>query len=87
MGNDLTVFTNNDFGEIRTCTIAGEPWFVGKDVATILGYSNHRKAIGDHVDEEDKTDGVTIRDSIGREQNPIFINESGLYSLILGKGE
>lgn len=83
MGNDLTVFTNNDFGEIRTCTIAGEPWFVGKDVATILGYSNHRKAIGDHVDEEDKTDGVTIRDSIGREQNPIFINESGLYALIL----
>lgn len=64
-------------------TINGEPWFVGKDVAEILGYSNSRKAIGDHVDDEDKTDGVTIRDSIGRVQNPIIINESGLYSLIL----
>lgn len=61
----------------------GEPWFVGKDVAVILGYSNPRKAIIDHVDDEDKTDGVTIRDSIGRKQNPIVINESGLYSLIL----
>lgn len=47
------------------------------------GYSNPRKALADHVDAEDKTDGVTIRDSIGREQNPILINESGLYSLIL----
>lgn len=83
MKNNLTTFTNAEFGEIRTCTIHGEPWFVGKDIATILGYSNPRKAIGDHVDEEDKTDGVTIRDPIGREQNPIFINESGLYSLIL----
>lgn len=60
-----------------------EPWFVGKDVATILGYTNPRKALIDHVDDEDKTDGVTIRDSIGREQNPIVINEAGLYSLIL----
>ena len=49
----------------------------------ILGYSNPRKALADHVDEDDKTDGVTIRDSIGREQNPVCINESGLYSLIL----
>ena len=48
-----------------------------------MGYANHRKAIIDHVDEEDKNDGVTIRDSIGREQKPILINESGLYSLIL----
>lgn len=84
MKNNMTTFTNAEFGEIRTCTIHGDPWFVGKDVATILGYSNPRKAISDHVDEEDKTDGVTIRDSIGREQNPIFINESGLYSLIIG---
>lgn len=61
----------------------GDPWFVGKDVATILGYTNPRKALIDHVDDEDKTDGVTIRDSIGREQNPTVINESGLYSLIL----
>ena len=57
--------------------------FVGKDVATALGYSNSRKALLDHVDNEDKTDGVTIRDAIGRNQKAVFINESGLYSLIL----
>ena len=57
--------------------------FVGKDVATALGYSNSRKALLDHVDDEDKTDGVTIRDAIGRNQKAVFINESGLYSLIL----
>ena len=61
----------------------GEPWFVGKDVARRLGYINHRKALRDHVDEEDRKDGVTIRDSIGRDQEATFINESGLYSLIL----
>ncbi|OZG48876.1 BRO family protein [Pseudoscardovia suis] len=61
----------------------GEPWFVAKDVCAILGYSNPRKAVIDHVDDEDKTDGVTIRDSIGRQQNPIVINESGLYGLVL----
>ena len=81
--NELTVFNNEEFGEIRTITIDGEPWFVGKDVAEILGYSNPRKAMIDHVDAEDKTDGVTIRDSIGRKQKPILINESGLYSLII----
>ena len=57
--------------------------FVGKDVATALGYSNSRKALLDHVDNEDKTDGVTIRDAIGRNQKAVFINESGLYALIL----
>lgn len=79
----LIVYKNDEFGTVRTLTIDGEPYFVGKDVAEILGYSNTRKALIDHVDEEDKTDGVTIRDAIGREQNPIIINESGLYSLIL----
>ena len=69
--------------EVRTLTIDDEPWFVGKDVADILGYANSRKAIFDHVDDDDKTDGVTIRDAMGRNQNPIIINESGLYSLIL----
>ena len=59
------------------------PYFIGKDVADILGYSNSRKAIMDHIDDEDKKDGVTIRDTIGREQNPVCINESGLYSLII----
>lgn len=81
--NEVQIFDNKEFGQVRTVTIDGEPWFVGKDVAKILGYSNTRKALADHVDEEDKTDGVTIRDSIGREQNPVCINESGLYSLIL----
>ena len=81
--NDLKIFENPEFGTIRTLELNGEPWFVGKDVAEVLSYSNPRKAIIDHVDEEDKTDGVTIRDSIGREQKPVLINESGLYSLIL----
>ena len=81
--NELKIFKNQEFGKIRTLTLNGEVWFVGKDVAKILGYTNPRKAIIDHVDEEDKTDGVTICDSIGREQNPVCINESGLYSLIL----
>ena len=61
----------------------GEPLFVGKDVAKALEYSNTRKALLDHVDYEDKRDGVTIRDSIGRDQKAVVINESGLYSLIL----
>lgn len=81
--NELQVFNNAEFGSVRTTVIDGKPFFVGKDVAEILGYSNPRKALADHVDAEDKTDGVTMRDSIGREQNPILINESGLYSLIL----
>lgn len=81
--NELQIFESPEFGQVRTVVIENEPWFVGKDVAEVLGYSNPRKAIIDHVDREDKTDGVTIRDSIGREQNPVCINESGLYSLIL----
>lgn len=82
--NELTLFQNPEFGTIRSLTIDGEPWFVGKDVAEALGYSNTRKALADHVDEDDKTDGVTIRDSIGRDQTPVVINESGVYSLIFG---
>ena len=81
--SELQIFNSEEFGEIRTVAINEEAWFVGKDVAEILGYSNTRKALADHVDEEDKMDGVTIRDSIGREQKPVCINESGLYSLIL----
>ena len=79
--NELQVFFNEEFGNIRTVTRDGEPWFVGKDVAETLGYSNPRKALLDHVEAEDK-DGVTSRDAIGREQNTTIINESGLYSLI-----
>lgn len=82
--NNLLIFENQTFGNIRVITEDGEPWFVGKDVALALGYANTRKALADHVDAEDKDDGVTIRDSIGREQNAVLINESGLYSLVLG---
>lgn len=82
---ELKLFNNPEFGTIRVVTIEGEPWLVGKDVAEALRYANPRKALDDHVDTEDKMqgDGVTIRDSIGREQHPTIINESGLYSLVL----
>ncbi|MBR0038048.1 MAG: phage antirepressor KilAC domain-containing protein [Bacteroidales bacterium] len=84
MKTDIQIFRNEIFGEIRTMTnMTGETFFVGKDVAQALGYANTRKAIQDHVEAEDKTDGVTIRDAIGRNQTMILINESGLYSLIL----
>ena len=53
--NELQIFDNPKFGEIRTLTIDGEPWLAGKDVAEILGYSNPQKAIRDHIDEDDKT--------------------------------
>lgn len=77
----VEVFKSNEFGEVRTVVINNEPYFVGKDVAKILGYSNTRKAIVDHVDEEDK--GVTKCDTPGGTQDLTVINESGLYSLIL----
>lgn len=79
---ELQIYKNAEFGSVRTTTIDGQPYFVGKDVASILGYANTRKALIDHIDEEDKDD-VTIRDAIGRNQTMTAINESGLYSLIL----
>ena len=82
MTNEVQTF-NFENSQVRVVEIESEPWFVGKDVATVLGYSNHNKALKDHVDQEDKKDGVTIRDSIGRNQQAVAINESGLYSLIL----
>lgn len=78
---ELQIFKNAEFGSVRTITVEGEPYFVGKDVAEILGYSNTRKALADHVDEEDK--GVTKCDTPGGVQELTVINESGLYSLIL----
>lgn len=83
--NEMQVFEHPAFGEVRTVVIDGEPWFVGKDVAERLGYSNTNDALIRHVDPEDKlqNDGVVILDPIGRKQHPIIINESGLYSLIL----
>lgn len=80
---ELQIFDNEEFGKVRAMTIDGHPYFVGKDVAEILGYSNTRDALAKHVDKEDKMDGVAICDSIGREQTPVLINESGLYSLVL----
>lgn len=81
--NELQVFKNQEFGSVRTLTVNDEPWFVGKDVAEILGYSNPRDAISKHVDSEDKN-SVAIRDGITRgNPNQTIINESGLYSLVL----
>lgn len=80
--NELQVFTNAEFGSVRTVNINDEPYFVGKDVAEILGYSNPQKAIRDHVDEEDR--GVNEMDTPGGFQPMTVINESGLYSLIFG---
>lgn len=83
--NDLKVFKNNEFGAIRTVVINDEPWFVGKDVAEILGYENTRKAIISHVDEDDKkilkSQNGTLENMPNRGLQ--IINESGLYSLIL----
>ncbi|MDT0753972.1 BRO-N domain-containing protein [Mammaliicoccus sciuri] len=79
--NELQIF-NFDSNEVRTVIVNEEPYFVGKDVAKVLGYKNTREALKYHVDNEDKKDGVAIHDSIGRTQKPVLINESGLYSLI-----
>ncbi len=79
--NKLKVFTNEQFGQVRTLTINNEAWFVGKDVAEVLGYTNTPKAIRDHIDSEDKqTERIVLS---GQHREVIFINESGLYSLIL----
>ena len=80
--NELTVFQNPDFGAVRSLTMDGEPWFVGRDVATALGYKKPQNAILSHVDDEDKKDAL-IQGTPGGEQIMIVINESGLYSLIL----
>ena len=79
--NNISTFRNPAFGSVRAVSIDSEPYFVGKDVAEILGYSNPRKAMIDHVDAEDK--GVTKCDTLGGTQEMTIINESGLYSLIL----
>ena len=81
--NDLQIFSNEEFGEIRTVQLNNETYFVGKDIATALGYERATKAIQDHVDAEDK-DEIPIQDSIGRMQNTPIITESGVYALIFG---
>lgn len=79
--NELQIFDNKEFGEVRTVVIDSEPWFVGKDVADILGYQNGSRDINRHVDEEDR-DKVMLFDG-NQNKETIIINESGLYSLIL----
>ena len=75
------VFRSKEFGQIRTCTVKGETYFVGKDVASALGYGNSREALRKHVDEEDKQASRFVTG--GQQYNMTVINESGLYSLIL----
>lgn len=79
--NNLQVFQNDAFGQVRVISKNGEPWFVGKDVAEVLGYSNPKTAIVKKVDADDK--GVSILDTPGGKQKMTIINESGLYALIL----
>ena len=81
MNTNIQIFTNDIFGEIRTCQVNNQIMFVGKDVATALGYTNTLKTIRDHVDSEDK--GVNEMVTPGGIQKVVIINESGLYSLIL----
>jgi len=80
--NQLQVFENSEFGQVRTLVKDGQPWFVAKDVAEILGYANPRDAISKHVDAEDK--GVANCDTLGGKQELTIINESGLYALVFG---
>lgn len=79
--SELQIFKNAEFGSIRSVTVNGEPYFVGKDVAEILGYANPSKALADHVDDEDKLNNESLS-SLGQ-RGGWLINESGLYSLIL----
>ena len=79
----LEIFQNKSFGRIRTLAINNEPWFVGKDVAEILGYAKPENAIANHVDEEDKTSTLIQGSGSNYKSKAIIINESGLYSLVL----
>ena len=79
--NEIKIFDNPEFGQVRVLELEGEPWFVGKDVAEVLGYADPNKAIAMHVDDEDKLNDKTAS-SLGQ-RGGWFINESGLYSLIL----
>ena len=82
MKTNIQIFTSDIFGEVRTCLVNNQIMFVGKDVATALGYSKSRNALAAHVDDEDKKDAL-IQGPLGGAQTMTIINESGLYSLIL----
>ena len=79
----VTVFNNEEFGDVRTIMIDNEPWFVGRDVAIALGYTKPLNALSTHVEKDDSLKRG-IADSLGRNQETILINESGVYSLIFG---
>lgn len=79
----LEIFQNKSFGRIRTLAINNEPWFVGKDVAEMLGYAKPENAIANHVDEEDKNSTLIQGSGSNYKSKAIIINESGLYSLVL----
>lgn len=78
---ELSIFQHPDFGTVRNVVIKGEPWFMGKDICQVLGIANHKDALG-RLDEDERC-GVGITDPLGRQQEATFINESGLYSLIM----
>ena len=80
--NKVKIFNSEEFGDVRTVTINGDPWFVGKDVAAALGFTNPRDALSTHVFDEDK--GVESIDTLGGKQKMTVINESGLYALVFG---
>lgn len=80
--NELKIFENPAFGKVRVVEQGGEPWFVGKDVAEILGYSDLNKAVAMHVDDDDKKLNDKTSPSFGQ-RGTTLINESGLYSLVL----
>jgi prophage antirepressor-like protein len=82
MNTNIQIFTSEIFGEIRTCQVNNQIMFVGKDVATALGYAKSRNALAAHVDKEDKKDAL-IQGPLGGTQKMTIINESGLYSLVL----
>lgn len=79
--NEIKIFKNEDFGEVRTIEIDGDPWFVGKDVAELLGYESPSAAVSKRVDPEDK--GLSKMETPSGVQEMTIINESGLYSLVL----
>lgn len=79
---DMQIFNNEQFGQVRVITKDGEPWFVGKDIATILGYKDTSDSLKRHVDTDDKL--TRCFTDTGQSREMIVINESGLYSLILG---
>jgi prophage antirepressor-like protein len=83
MSKDIQIFNNDKFGQLRTVIIDNEPWFVGKDVANTLGYSDTNKAVAMHVDDEDKKLNDKTSPSFGQ-RGATLINESGVYSLVFG---